>query len=708
MFARCSYASRPARTRNAAPWFVVLLAVPALAQTPTQPLVHVIAGPGTSVPGVPGVVWGNARCRPALADDGRIVFESTIEDGVTFFPYNLAIGTAAPDGTVRVLARAGDPAPSLPGATLSLHLGPTYTTEPSIRSDGVVYWSDVVEGLPWQIAECVFASSPAGVQIVIQSGQVLPTSLGGAILDSPSLGYSTADELNWNASGRLLITGCTHQSTIPAENGCGLYTGLPAALEAGISGAQLPAGTTFQTFLDLPQMNRAGEVFCPAAISTLANPQSSGAVFVWTPGLGPRYLARYGEPVPGLPAGNVFAGTEDLTSPDWAWWPEPSQLCFNNRGEAALSLYMRGPDVTPGVDDWAVFVGAPGNLRLTPVRRGTIAPGTSAQFDEIVPQSLVCNDAGEIAFFGILRGPGISVLNRNGLWAGYPGALRLIARNGEACPLVPGAVYGGLEWPPPLINALGQVLLHTYIGGPSVTPESEQILFVHDPVAGPTLLARSHDQIEIAPFVFRHILRDAIDPLAGGNGDGHALAFNRQGKVAVKLGMETQETVIAVVDPHEGVELTCFGDGIDASHATNCPCGNFGGEYRGCANSVDPLGARLRVSGRPAHDDVVLHAADMPTSVACVFFQGDGAADQVFGDGVRCVGGNIVRLRVTSNSDGASAFPLASDATTLSARGGVSVGSGLTRSYQVYFRDAAAAFCPPAGFNITNGVRITW
>ena len=709
MFAVRSSVSRPALPRDVAPWLVVLLAAPAPAQVPTQPHVRVIAGPGTSVPGVPGVAWGMAACKPAMADDGRIVFESSIDDGSTPYPQNLAIGAAAADGTVTVLARAGDPAPSLPGAALSLHLGPTLSTEPSIRSDGVVYWSDVVEGLPWQTAECVFASSPAGLQIVIQSGQVLPTSLGGALLDSPSLGHSTADELSWNASGRMRFQGCTYQSTLPAENGCGVFTGVPNALEiAAISGGPLPGGTRFRAWGGEPQMNRAGEVFCFAHIDTPPSPASSRALFVWSPGIGPRYLARYGEPVPGLPAGNVFAGAEDPTVPDWAWWPEPSQLCFNNRGEAALSLYVRGPDVTPGLDDWAVFFGAPGNLRLTALRRGTPAPGTSLQFDQIVPQTLVCNDAGEIAFSGLLRGPGATLFNSSGLWAGRPDALRLVARGSEPCTLVPGARYSAIGWSQPLINALGQVLAQAWIKGPGVTPDSEQILLVDDPVAGPTLLTRSHDLIEIAPADFRHLQEDEIHHLVGGNGDGHALAFNRQGKVALKLRMETGQAVIAVIDPHEGAELSCFGDGIDASHAANCPCGNVGAEYRGCANSVDPRGSRLRVSGRPAHDNVVLHAADMPKTVACVFFQGDGAADTVFGDGVRCVGGHIVRLRVTSNSDGASSFPVAADATTLSARGGVSVGSGLTRSYQAYYRDAAAAFCPPEGFNVTNGVRITW
>ena len=39
---------------------------------------------------------------------------------------------------------------------------------------------------------------------------------------------------------------------------------------------------------------------------------------------------------------------------------------------------------------------------------------------------------------------------------------------------------------------------------------------------------------------------------------------------------------------------------------------------------------------------------------------------------------------------------------------GVVPGSGAVRSYQTYYRNAAAAFCPPATFNATNAVRVTW
>ncbi len=152
----------------------------------------------------------------------------------------------------------------------------------------------------------------------------------------------------------------------------------------------------------------------------------------------------------------------------------------------------------------------------------------------------------------------------------------------------------------------------------------------------------------------------------------------------------------------------CFGDGTEAGFTTLCPCGNFGTAGHGCANSVDATGALLGSTGAPAADDVVLAGSHMPATVACIYLQGDALADTVFGDGVRCAGGALLRLRTKVNVAGASSFPDSVETVTLSQRGGVTIGSGVRRWYQAYYRNAAAAFCPPETFNVTNGVVVDW
>ncbi|MBK7875354.1 MAG: hypothetical protein IPJ77_06330 [Planctomycetes bacterium] len=152
----------------------------------------------------------------------------------------------------------------------------------------------------------------------------------------------------------------------------------------------------------------------------------------------------------------------------------------------------------------------------------------------------------------------------------------------------------------------------------------------------------------------------------------------------------------------------CFGDGTLADHTTPCPCGNNGAAGNGCANSVNSNGANLDASGSTVANDVSLIGTGMPATVSCIYLQGDGLTDATFGDGVRCAGGTLIRLRTRANVAGASAFPDSTDTITLSARGGVTPGSGVTRQYQTYYRNSAAIFCPPETFNVTNGRQIVW
>ena len=78
-----------------------------------------------------------------------------------------------------------------------------------------------------------------------------------------------------------------------------------------------------------------------------------------------------------------------------------------------------------------------------------------------------------------------------------------------------------------------------------------------------------------------------------------------------------------------------------------------------------------------------------------------------FGDGLRCIGGNITRLGRetvvgTSSSHGAPA----GDA-PISVSGAIP-STGGTFLYQVWFRDSEPGFCTPATFNLTNALAVTW
>ncbi len=169
--------------------------------------------------------------------------------------------------------------------------------------------------------------------------------------------------------------------------------------------------------------------------------------------------------------------------------------------------------------------------------------------------------------------------------------------------------------------------------------------------------------------------------------------------------IEFTPTTLTILDSEAGTAY-CFGDGTGSA----CPCGNASavGARSGCLNSL-ALGGRLTATGIPslASDSVVLHGRQMPNSSA-LYFQGssqqNGGAGSVFGDGLRCAGGTVLRLGTKSNAAGESQYPAPGDTST-SVRGLVTAPG--TRTYQVWYRNAAA-FCTTSTFNLSNGLEIAW
>ena len=156
----------------------------------------------------------------------------------------------------------------------------------------------------------------------------------------------------------------------------------------------------------------------------------------------------------------------------------------------------------------------------------------------------------------------------------------------------------------------------------------------------------------------------------------------------------------------------CFGDGSQAA----CPCDNTGAPGRGCDNSSGSGGAILWATGhsRFSEDTVQLHVLGEPRTALSVVLQGDAAVRPApFGDGVRCIGGNLTRLYVQNAVGGMLTVP-EDGQRSLQVRSGAlgdPIVNGDVRYYQVYYRDPQARFCgaPQGGaFNVTNGVALTW
>lgn len=150
----------------------------------------------------------------------------------------------------------------------------------------------------------------------------------------------------------------------------------------------------------------------------------------------------------------------------------------------------------------------------------------------------------------------------------------------------------------------------------------------------------------------------------------------------------------------------CDADGQGSA----CPCGNEhdGSQgVSGCANGSEPAGARLRGSGSTSltADTLALWGFGVSPGQPGLFFQGDDAlagGDGVpFGDGLRCVGTNVIRIQVVA----ANAAGQAATSVDVGATGGASPAE--TKHYQLWYRDPQGSLCGSA-FNLTNALSVAW
>jgi len=140
-----------------------------------------------------------------------------------------------------------------------------------------------------------------------------------------------------------------------------------------------------------------------------------------------------------------------------------------------------------------------------------------------------------------------------------------------------------------------------------------------------------------------------------------------------------------------------------------CPCANGGQPHAGCEHSFATGGGRLVSQGiaRVTSDSLALNAGGLPPTASTLFFQGTSQANALFGDGLRCAAGTVIRLGTKAAVAGFASYGAGNVGDVpISVRGAIP-GAGGVRHYQGWYRNAAV-FCTTSTFNLTNGVTVTW
>ena len=161
--------------------------------------------------------------------------------------------------------------------------------------------------------------------------------------------------------------------------------------------------------------------------------------------------------------------------------------------------------------------------------------------------------------------------------------------------------------------------------------------------------------------------------------------------------------------PHETGVPYCFGDPADG---TPCPCGNDNDGSvpgSGCANGAFASGAQLAGSGTAslAADTLELATTGLEPSQAGLYFQADSdlSPGTVWGDGLRCTGGQLKRLGVVF-SDATGYSDTSGYALPISVKAG-NVTAGDTKYYQCWYRNPSGSPCGN-DFNASNGYAVSW
>ena len=154
------------------------------------------------------------------------------------------------------------------------------------------------------------------------------------------------------------------------------------------------------------------------------------------------------------------------------------------------------------------------------------------------------------------------------------------------------------------------------------------------------------------------------------------------------------------------IAFPCDPTGGDTSYESFCecrlpyaPCANAGGQNEGCANSTS-AGSTLTASGQAivgGGSTLRLHANNLPNGTVSLFFQGDNFFYPMpLKDGLRCVGGEVVRIQVV--------FANGAFADTNVVLGPLVAG---TKYYQCWYRDMNGSPCGKNA-NLSNAIGLTW
>lgn len=393
--------------------------------------------------------------RPALNDAGQVAFAALLEGPGVDSTNGLALYRLGDAGAVQI-ARDGDALPTGQGNFRSL------SSYFDLNAAGQVAFSATLsgDGVTSANDRALYRFGDAGTVQIAREGDALPTGPG-------NFKSIRTTEIAFNDAGQLAFSASLEGAGIDSTNDVALYRfGDGGIVEIAREGDAAPTGSGSFKSIGNIALNDAGQAAFFAVLSD--------------GGITNRALYRFGE------AGTVQIARERdaLPTGPGRFASLSSTIAFNNEGQAAFSATVTGREVAAVSEDALYRVSDAGSVEFA--RDGDAPPAGPGVFSYF-SSDIVLNDAGQAALFATVSNPGVT---EGALYRfGDAGAVR-VAHQGEALPTGPGAFSGFFDI---ALNDAGQVAFYASLGGPGVDATNSIGLYLYDDRLGLITVARKGD-----------------------------------------------------------------------------------------------------------------------------------------------------------------------------------------------------------------------
>jgi len=503
-----------------AAWAVAGFAVAPLVGSAAS--VRTVAWSGEHAPGTAeGVFFDLDRpfetTRVSLNSSGQVAFFATLAGSGVDATNDIGVWSED-SGALELVARTGNAAPGIDGATLA-----------RFRADRVGYLIPTVEFS--DSGDIAFGAELAGADVDSTNNQGFWAGHSGSLrlvarsgFAPPGLpdGYESVD-LSESSYGPPVLNSVGEAAFVStlvgdeAPSAIGLWTedvGMleliagPAAQAPGFPpGASLGGRVTGPRDARLfdPTFNSAGQTAFAASVFASADSQTrlGGGIFLEENGT-LSAVVREGDPILGVPDGVSFRVNRVTI-----------ELELNSVGQVAFVSSLTGSGVNSS-NSTGIFSNGSGAPTLV-AREGDQAPGAppGVIFQDLqgcCGDWLTFNSAGQTAFVAQLGGVGVDDGNDMSYWSEGFGSLHLVAREGARAPGTSEGTYFGFVASPCCNtgesfaqNSAGHLAFTAGLSGPDVDATNGGGLWAEDRAGNLRLVIRYGDQLEVAPGDFRTI-----------------------------------------------------------------------------------------------------------------------------------------------------------------------------------------------------------